>query len=69
MALASAVMGMAVAAAAYLPDWGRAGSWPCRVVRPLLAICLGGGVYLGLAAWLRLPELAELKAVMTRRRS
>ncbi|MGD8562576.1 MAG: murein biosynthesis integral membrane protein MurJ [Desulfarculaceae bacterium] len=69
MALASAVMGMAVAAAAYLPDWGRAGSWPCRVARPLLAICLGGGVYLGLAAWLRLPELAELKAVMTRRRS
>lgn len=68
IAALSAAMGLAAAAVAYLPDWGRPSSMTSRAWRPAAALAAGLLVYLGGARLCRLPELDELLAVVRRRR-
>lgn len=63
---AAAVMGLCVAALAYLPDWGAPGSLMHKAVRPLASVAGGAALYLFLAKMLGMPELSDLRN-MTRR--
>jgi len=69
MLAAVTAMGLAVAALAYLPDWGSVGSLGRRYARPLVAVVVGAGVYLGLARLLRISELRDLGGMVGRRRA
>ena len=68
MCLLAVVMGLVVAAVAYLIDWGPVGSWPRRYLRPLAAVLGGVLVYLGLARAWSMPELGQVMDMMRRRR-
>lgn len=68
MCLLAVVMGLAVAAVAYLIDWGSLGSWPRRYLRPLAAVLGGVLVYLGLARAWSMPELGQVMDMIRRRR-